>query len=109
MDAAEERLSAAVLDVNLDGEMSHAAAERLIARQVPIVFATGYDAASRLPVHLRAVPTLQKPVDTAVLVQMLAALTAETRDQKASARPRQSPRPRSGRGPQHSRSADVAG
>ncbi len=76
LDAAEDRLSAAVLDVNLDGEMSHAAAERLIARRVPIIFATGYDAASLLPAHLRAVPTLQKPVDTAALVQMLAALTA---------------------------------
>lgn len=76
LDAAEDRLSAAVLDVNLDGEMSHAAAERLIARQVPVVFATGYDAASLLPAHLRAVPTLQKPVDTRALVQMLAALTA---------------------------------
>ncbi|HVR65753.1 MAG TPA: PAS domain S-box protein [Verrucomicrobiae bacterium] len=76
LDAAEDGLSAAVLDVNLDGEMSHTAAERLIARRVPIVFATGYDAASLLPTHLRAVPTLQKPVDTAVLVQMLAGLTA---------------------------------
>ncbi len=74
LDAAEDRLSAAVLDVNLDGEMSHAAAERLIARRVPFVFATGYDAAALLPAHLRTVPTLQKPVDTAALVRMLATL-----------------------------------
>jgi PAS domain S-box-containing protein len=76
LEAAEAPLPAAVLDVNLDGEMSHAAAERLIARRVPVIFATGYDAASLLPAHLRSVPTLQKPVDTAALVQALAELTA---------------------------------
>jgi two-component sensor histidine kinase len=74
--AADGPLSAAVLDVNLDGEMSHAAAERLLDRRVPLVFATGYDAATILPEHLRAVPTLQKPVDAAALVSLLSALTS---------------------------------
>jgi len=75
LDVTDEGLSAAVLDVNLDGEMSHAVAERLIARKVPIVFATGYDAAAMLPEHLRAVPTLQKPVDADALVRKLMELT----------------------------------
>ena len=70
-------LAAAVLDVNLDGEMSQEVAERLIARKVPVVFATGYDAATILPEHLRAVPTLQKPIDTGALVQKLLELTAQ--------------------------------
>jgi two-component sensor histidine kinase len=69
-------LAAAVLDVNLDGEMSHEVADRLIARKVPVIFATGYEAATILPEHLRAVPTLQKPIDTGALVQKLLELTA---------------------------------
>lgn len=39
----------ALLDVNLDGEMSWAVADVLKARGVPFVFATGYDGASMLP------------------------------------------------------------
>ena len=36
----------ALLDVNLDGELSWAVADVLKARGVPFVFATGYDGAS---------------------------------------------------------------
>ena len=39
----------ALLDVNLDGELSWAVADVLKARGVPFVFATGYDGASMLP------------------------------------------------------------
>jgi PAS domain S-box-containing protein len=78
-DLADENLAAAVLDVNLDGEMSHPVAERLIARKVPVVFATGYDVATILPEHLRTVPTLQKPIDTGALVQKLVELTRAKR------------------------------
>lgn len=39
----------ALLDVNLDGEMSWAVADLLKTRGVPFVFATGYDGASVLP------------------------------------------------------------
>jgi CheY-like chemotaxis protein len=67
-------LSAAVLDVNLGGEMVYPAAERLLARGIPVVLATGYDARAVIPEPLRALPTLQKPVEPARLVQFLAQL-----------------------------------
>lgn len=50
----------AVLDVNLDGVSSFPIAEQLIARDIPLLFATGYGASgmdSRFP----DIPTLQKP------------------------------------------------
>ena len=68
-------LGAAVLDINLEGEMSYPVAESLIARGIPIVFVTGYDATRFLPRHLQGVSVLQKPIDGAALVRRLAELT----------------------------------
>ncbi len=76
MALGEGEFSAAVLDVNLEGEMIYPLAERLIARRVPTIFATGYDVSTTLPDSLRAVPTLQKPVDVAVLVRRLLEATS---------------------------------
>jgi len=53
-------IQAAVLDVNLAGEPSFPLAERLAAKGVPFVFATGYGAGG-LPDAWRDRPTLQKP------------------------------------------------
>nr|WP_038623425.1 response regulator [Stutzerimonas stutzeri] len=50
----------AVLDVNLDGVASFPIAEQLIARNIPLVFATGYGASGMDP-RFSNVPTLQKP------------------------------------------------
>jgi len=77
----DRNLSLALLDINIGGEMSFALAERLVARGVPVLFATGYDAASLAPAHLRSVPSLQKPVDAALLVRRLAELAAAARRQ----------------------------
>jgi DNA-binding NtrC family response regulator len=51
---------AAVLDLNLRGEMSFALAEDLLARNVPFVFFTAY-AAVAVPPHLRGVERYLKP------------------------------------------------
>ena len=51
---------AAVLDVNLGGQMSYPVADVLLARNVPFVFSTGY-ASSRLQEGYRMLPALQKP------------------------------------------------
>ena len=51
----------ALLDVNLDGEMSFEVADRLIARGIPVVFATGYEGAGMLPERLKSVPVVTKP------------------------------------------------
>jgi PAS domain S-box-containing protein len=69
----------AVLDINLAGETSFSVAERLVERGVPLLFATGYDAAGLVPEHLKAVPTLQKPIDGATLVRRLADLAGASR------------------------------
>lgn len=50
----------AVLDVNLDGVISFPIAERLIARNIPLVFSTGYGSLGMDPSYAH-IPTLQKP------------------------------------------------
>lgn len=50
----------AVLDVNLDGVPSFPIAELLIARKIPLLFATGYGAGGMAP-RFADIPTLQKP------------------------------------------------
>lgn len=42
MIGAEPAIDAAVLDVNLGGEMSYPVADALLARGIPFVFTTGY-------------------------------------------------------------------
>lgn len=56
-------LAAAVLDVNLQGDMVFPAADVLTARGVPLVFVTGYDADAMLHGRYPAARTLRKPVD----------------------------------------------
>lgn len=50
----------AVLDVNLDGVSSFPIAEQLIARNIPLVFATGYGSVG-MDQRYAHIPTLQKP------------------------------------------------
>ena len=50
----------AILDVNLGGDPVFPVAERLLARNVPIVFASGYGVAG-LPDKWQSYPTLPKP------------------------------------------------
>jgi CheY-like chemotaxis protein len=58
--ARDADIDAAVLDVNLNGQDSFAAAQILSDRHVPFVFATGYGSKG-LADRFRAVPTLTKP------------------------------------------------
>ncbi len=55
-----ERAEAAVLDINLGGEMSFPLAEALLDRRVPFVFFTAY-AGVPVPDHLREVERYLKP------------------------------------------------
>ncbi|MEG3164795.1 response regulator [Sphingomonas sp. PB2P19] len=59
--AEEHDIDGAVLDVNLDGEMSYSAADLLAHRGIPFVFATGYDA-SRIPPRFEHIVLCEKPV-----------------------------------------------
>ena len=68
--ARTEPLSGAVLDVNLNGEKVYPAADALLARGIPFVFATGYSAAD-LPERFRGLPRVQKPFNTETLRQTI--------------------------------------
>lgn len=62
-----ERLDLAVLDINLGGEAVYPLADRLLDRQVPIVFATGYDA-SAIPERYSHIARFEKPVAPAAIM-----------------------------------------
>ncbi len=53
-------LDGAILDVKLNGALSLPLAEQLIARGIPVILVTGYDAAT-LPDRFAALPRLPKP------------------------------------------------
>ena len=65
-------LDGAVLDINLDGELSFPVAACLEASGVPFVFLTGYDDPSIVPAEFRSLPHLTKPCDYAELTAALA-------------------------------------
>lgn len=60
--AREQKLDAAVLDINLADELSYPIAEELDRRGVPFLFATGYDDWA-MPLPWRGVRRIQKPFD----------------------------------------------
>lgn len=60
--AREQDLDGAVLDMKLDQETSLPLAEDLMARDVPVIMATGYERAI-LPGRLADTPRLSKPYD----------------------------------------------
>jgi PAS domain S-box-containing protein len=64
--ASDEPLDAAILDVNLGGDLVYPVAERLARRDVPFVFVTGYDA-ENIDARYAHVPVLQKPIEREVL------------------------------------------
>jgi light-regulated signal transduction histidine kinase (bacteriophytochrome)/CheY-like chemotaxis protein len=59
--ARSEDFDAALLDVNLDGEMIWDVAAVLQQRGIPFVFSTGYDVANVLPSTLVGSPVISKP------------------------------------------------
>jgi len=59
--AQVESFDAALLDVNLDGEMSWEIASYLRERQIPFVFSTGYDVTNVLPDFLVGSAIIGKP------------------------------------------------
>ena len=67
---AEAPPDAAILDVNLGGEMVFPVAEALRERGVPFLFATGYDLWS-LPQAYADVPCFEKPFDVGSCVWTL--------------------------------------
>ncbi len=68
--AQSEALDGAVLDVSLNGGFSYAVADELLAKGLPIVFATGYDA-SMLPPRFANTAMLTKPFSIATIERTL--------------------------------------
>jgi PAS domain S-box-containing protein len=66
---AENKVDAAILDVNLDGEMVYALAQMLNDRKIPFVFATGYGAES-IESEFGHIPILQKPIEKDTLTRL---------------------------------------
>lgn len=68
--AGRDGIDVAVLDVNLGGTMSYPAADVLLARGIPFVFASGYGRQG-LDSAYRGVPTVSKPFDAESLRRAL--------------------------------------
>lgn len=67
---ATPRIDGAVLDANLKGEMVFPAADRLLQRNVPVVFVSGYDALA-VPERFRSAPRCDKPVGVRRIIETL--------------------------------------
>ena len=65
----DHQVDAAILDVNLDGEMVYSLAEMLTDRKIPFVFATGYGTESIAP-RFENIPVLQKPIEKDMLSRL---------------------------------------
>lgn len=65
-----DKVDGAILDINLRGDMVFPIADALKGRDIPFLFATGYDE-SVIPPRHRDVPVWKKPIDTDEIVQAL--------------------------------------
>jgi len=67
-----EHIDCGVLDINLRGQMEFQIAAELRTRDIPTIFATGYDA-SMIPGELADAVRLQKPIDLDALCRAVEA------------------------------------
>jgi DNA-binding NtrC family response regulator len=72
-----ETAEAALLDVNVAGQMSFQVAEVLAARGVPFAFVTGYAGEHPCPEHLQDRPVVAKPFNSSSLTLLVDRLIAE--------------------------------
>ena len=70
---SDQRLDGAVLDINLQGEMVFPLADLLRERQIPYLFATGYDAEA-IPVRFSQVKRCEKPLNAEHVRRALAGI-----------------------------------
>ena len=75
--AKSKEFDVALLDVNLDGELSWEVAAVVKERGIPFVFSTGYDASNILPESLAGSPVLGKPFSERELEITLRELIAQ--------------------------------
>jgi two-component system, response regulator PdtaR len=73
--AKRETFDAAILDINLSGQMVYPVADDLMTRNIPFVFVTGYSA-TQIPASYRQLPRLEKPFEPRALQATLERLLA---------------------------------
>ena len=78
---------AAILDVNLDGELAYPIADILVDRKLPFAFITGYDTQS-IDERFAQIPTIQKPIARDALQTVLTTRTRPDQPPKRSTRAR---------------------
>jgi len=64
----------AIVDINLKGDISFAIADAMAARNLPFIFATGYDEAA-IPGRFSDRPRWQKPYDVTQMMDSLGKLS----------------------------------
>lgn len=69
--ATDELLDGAILDVNINGREIFPVADKLVARGIPFIFVTGYDAPRTLPDEFRDSPVLEKPFQQSQLIALM--------------------------------------
>ena len=74
--AAENRIDSALLDVNVGRQAVWPVVDMLLARGVPLVLTTGYDA-STIPQAYAHLPRCEKPTSGRDLTRMLATIMAK--------------------------------
>ena len=72
--AGEETLSAALLDIRLNGDEVWSVARLLDQKGVPFAFCTGHFDSERLPVEWRTRPLLAKPARPRAIIDTMAGL-----------------------------------
>jgi len=80
---------AAILDMNLNGELVYPLADLLMSRGVPFVFVTGYSGEA-VAERFSSIPVLQKPVEESDLARVLTAHLGAARRPASSAESRRS-------------------
>ena len=72
--AQSESLDAAVLDINLAGDIVWPVAEVLQRRDVPFIFLSAHPRLSEVPILFAAAPRLEKPLEQNRLLRQLSAI-----------------------------------
>jgi two-component SAPR family response regulator len=77
---------AAILDVNLGGQLVYPVADRLLDREIPFLFVTGYGRES-IDRRYASIPVLEKPVERQVLEAAFARESRNSKDVLPSTQP----------------------
>ena len=72
--AQSESLDAALLDINIAGDMVWPVAEVLRRRAIPFIFLSAHSRLSEVPMLLAAAPRLEKPLEQNRLLRQLSAI-----------------------------------